>query len=194
MKRILHYVKGTLSFGISFTRGYDSSLVGYSDADWAHCLETRRSTYGYSLYLGGNLISWCAKKQPTVAHSSCELEYRAMATTTSELIWVTFLLRELHAPLTTTPVLFCDNRSALFLSQNPVAHKRAKHIDYHFVRALVASNKLRTQFVPSSLQIADIFTKSLARLRSKLRVGPHHTSRLKVVLVILKIRPNHKLI
>ena len=79
-------------------------------------------------------------------------------------MWFTYLLRDLHvysAPLT----LFCDNKSDIFLSQNLVAHKRTKHIDidYHFVRELVLSKKLITQFVPSHLQLADIFTKSLSR-------------------------------
>lgn len=185
-KRVLRYIKGSISFGISFTSGCAPTLVGYSDADWARCSDTRRSTYGYAIFFGGNLISWSAKKLPTVARSSCESEYRAMANSASEIIWVTHLLKDLGVSLPSSPVLFCDNNSAIFLSQNPIAHKRAKHIDidYHFVRELVTTGKLQTRFVPSSLQIADIFTKSLSRpqfilLRSKLRVGAHPTSRLK---------------
>ncbi|GJU15951.1 uncharacterized mitochondrial protein-like protein [Tanacetum coccineum] len=172
VKRILHYVKGTISFG-------------YSDADWARCLDTGRSTYGYSIYLGGNLVSWSAKKQPTVSRSSCESEYRAMANTAAEIIWLTHLLRKLHALPPDRPTLLCDNKSALFMTQNPVAHKRAKHIDldYHFIRELVNSGKLFTKFVPTNLQVADIFTKSLPRsqfetFRSMLCLGPP-PSRLK---------------
>ncbi|KAJ9555163.1 hypothetical protein OSB04_009777 [Centaurea solstitialis] len=179
VKRILRYVKGTISFGLMFTHSPSPTVLGYSDADWARCLETRRSTYGYSIFLGGNLISWSAKKQPTVSRSSCESEYRAMANTAAEIVWVTHLLRELHVLPPDRPTLLCDNRSAIFLSQNPVSHKRAKHIDidYHFVRELVSSGKLYTRFVPTKLQLADIFTKSLPRplfehFRTKLRVGP----------------------
>ncbi|XP_014496794.1 uncharacterized protein LOC106758380 [Vigna radiata var. radiata] len=62
VKRILRYVKGTMSYGLSFTRGASLNVLGYSDADWARCIETRRSTYGYSIFLGGNLVSWSAKK------------------------------------------------------------------------------------------------------------------------------------
>ncbi|GJY05414.1 uncharacterized mitochondrial protein-like protein [Tanacetum coccineum] len=76
---------------------FQTLFLGYSDADWARCIETRRSTYGYSIFLGGNLVSWCAKKQPTVSRSSCESEYHAMANTAAEIIWITDLLRELHA-------------------------------------------------------------------------------------------------
>ena len=151
----MRYIKGTISFGLSFRHNDSPSLLGYSDADWARCLDTRRSTYGYSIFLDDNLVSWSAKKQPTVSRSSCESEYRAMANTTAEMVWVSHLLRELHVVSPTRPVLLCDNRSALFLSQNPIAHKRAKHIDidYHFIRELVCSGKLTTQFVPTSRYI-----------------------------------------
>ncbi|KAD3642035.1 hypothetical protein E3N88_31259 [Mikania micrantha] len=179
VKRILRYIKGTINFGITFSRPTITTLVGFSDADWARCIETRRSTYGYSIYLGGNLVSWSAKKQPTIARSSCESEYRAMANAAAEIIWITHLLQELHALPSTRPTLLCDNKSALFLSQNPVAHKRAKHIelDFHFIRELVSSGKLHTKFVPTKLQVADIFTKSLPRhqfefFRDRLRIGP----------------------
>lgn len=86
MKRILRYVKGTLSYGLTFDKPSTTRLVGYSDANWARCIETRRSTYVDSIYLGGNLVSWSAKKQPTVSRSSCESEYRAMANTAAEII------------------------------------------------------------------------------------------------------------
>ncbi|GKD59505.1 retrovirus-related pol polyprotein from transposon RE1 [Tanacetum coccineum] len=179
VKRILRYVKGTLAFGLTFRRPHSISILGYSDADWARCIETRRSTYGYSIFLGGNLVSWSAKKQPTVSRSSCESEYRAMANTAAEIVWITHLLQELHALPPDRPTLLCDNKSALFMSQNPISHKRAKHIDldYHFIRELVASGKLYTKFIPTKLQVADIFTKSLPRpqfehFRSMLRPGP----------------------
>ncbi|GJU66920.1 uncharacterized mitochondrial protein-like protein [Tanacetum coccineum] len=129
----------------------------------ARCLETQRSTYGYSIFLGGNLISWSAKKQPTVSRSSCESEYRAMENTVAELIWLSHLLQELHALPASRPTLLCDNRSAIFLTQNHISHKQVKHIelDYHFIRELVTNGKLHTRFIPTKLQVADIFTKSL---------------------------------
>ena len=126
-------------------------------------------------------MSRSAKKQPTIARSNCESKYRAMANVAAELMWFTHLLRDLHV-YSAPPTLLCDNKSAIFLSQNPVAHKRAKHIDidYHFVCELVLSKKLITQFVPSHLQLADIFTKSLSRplfqlFHSKLCIGPNPT-------------------
>nr|GFD24386.1 uncharacterized protein [Tanacetum cinerariifolium] len=116
VKRIMRYVKGALTYGLSFSHATAPTVLGYSDANWARCLETRRSTYGYSIFLGGNLVSWSAKKQPTVSRSSCESEYRALANTAAEIIWVTNLLRKLHVLPSGRPILLCDNRNALFLS------------------------------------------------------------------------------
>ncbi|GFP94834.1 uncharacterized mitochondrial protein atmg00810 [Phtheirospermum japonicum] len=160
VKRILRYV-----------RCPDSSILGYSDADWACCVETRRSTYAYSIFLGGNLVSWSAKKQPTVARSSCESEYRALANAAAELVWVINLLRELRALPPTRPILLCDNKSAIFLSQNPVAHKRAKHIDldYHFVRELVSSGRISTFSLIFSLRI---FSRRVFLVRPLSFYGP----------------------
>ncbi|GKF11717.1 uncharacterized mitochondrial protein-like protein, partial [Tanacetum coccineum] len=140
VKWILRYIKGTLSFGLAFNRSPRASLTTFSDADWARCTDTRRYTYGYSIFQGGNLVSWSAKKQPIVSRSSCESEYCVVVNTASEVVWLTSLLRELQVLLPSIPVLYCDNKSAIFLSQNLVVHKRAKHIDidYHFVRELVS--------------------------------------------------------
>ncbi|KAF5450260.1 hypothetical protein F2P56_030627 [Juglans regia] len=100
IKRILHYVKGTLHFGLTFhpfaTLG---ALAAYSDADWAGCPNTCCSTSVYSIYLGDNLVSWIAKKQPTVSCSSCESEYRALALTAVEILWLTHLLRDIKVSL-----------------------------------------------------------------------------------------------
>ncbi|KAF5458683.1 hypothetical protein F2P56_022696 [Juglans regia] len=119
---------------------------------------------GYSIYLGDNLVSWSAKKQPTVSRSSCESEYQALATTAAELLWFTHLLHDLKVPISRKPILLCDNKSAIFLNSNPVSHKRAKHVelDYHFLRELVVAGKLHTQYVPSHLQVVDLFTKSVS--------------------------------
>jgi hypothetical protein len=163
VKRILRYVKGTLSSGLHIGTGLVQSLTAYSDADWAGCPDSRRSTSSFCVFLGDNLISWSSKRQTTVSRSSAEAEYRAVAHAVAECCWIRQLLQELHVPLTSATVVFCDNVSAVYMTANPVHHRRTKHIeiDIHFVREKVALGQFRVLHVPSSHQFADIMTKGL---------------------------------
>jgi hypothetical protein len=183
VKRILRYIKGTLSHGLTFQPSSNLSLHAYWDADWAGCPNDRRSTTGFAVYLNPNLISWSSKKQPTVSRSSTEAEYRSLAVTASELVWISSLLRELQFPMNQAPTLWCDNLGATFLASNPVYHARTKHIelDYHFVREKIENRHLQVKFICSADQIGDFFTKSLGRtrfqlLRNKLHVFPNPSS------------------
>lgn len=163
VKRILRYVKGTTKLGITFQPSSSTLLSAFSDADWAGCLDDRRSTGGFAVFVGPNLVSWSARKQATVSRSSTEFEYKALANATAELIWVKALLSELGVKLKEKPCLWCDNIGATYLSANPVFHPRTKHIeiDFHFVRERVASKQLDIKFISSKDQIADGFTKAL---------------------------------
>ena len=163
MKRILRYIQGTLELGFHLHRTSPVDLTVYSDADWAGCPETRRSTSGYGVFLGDNLVSWSSKRQATVSRSSAEAEYRAVANGVAEACWLRQLLLELHCPLRRATVVYCDNVSAVYLSTNPVQHQRTKHveIDLHFVRDRVALGEVRVLHVPTTSQYADIFTKGL---------------------------------
>ncbi|GJT43316.1 ribonuclease H-like domain-containing protein [Tanacetum coccineum] len=179
LKRVLRYVQGTLDFGLQLYSSPSSSLVAYTDADWAGCPTTRRSTSGYCVFLGDNLLSWSAKRQHTLSRSSAEAEYRGVANVVAETAWIRNLLRELHSPLHSATIVYCDNVSAIYLTTNPVQHQRTKHIeiDIHFVRDMVARGQVRVLHVPSRYQYADIFTKGLPttlfeEFRTSLSVRP----------------------
>uniref|UniRef100_A0A8R7UV17 Reverse transcriptase Ty1/copia-type domain-containing protein n=1 Tax=Triticum urartu TaxID=4572 RepID=A0A8R7UV17_TRIUA len=163
VKRILRYLRGTINHGLQIYRSSPASLTAYTDADWAGCPDTRKSTSGYGVFLGDNLVSWSSKRQQTVSRSSIEAEYRGVANAVAEACWLRQLLSELHRPLQRATVVYCDNISAVYLSTNPVQHQRTKHveIDLHFVRERVAFGDVRVLHVPTSSQCADIFTKGL---------------------------------
>lgn len=170
-KRILRYIKGTLDHGLFFRPQYQpAGLSAYSDADWAGCPDTRRSTSGYLCYIGTNLVSWCSKNQPTIARSSAESEYRALSHASAETTWLAFLLYELGAHLHFPILLYCDNLSATYMASNPVFHARTKHIelDYHFVREKVVVGSHRVCYIPSVDQPADLLTKPLYKHRHSL--------------------------
>ncbi|GKE48111.1 ribonuclease H-like domain-containing protein, partial [Tanacetum coccineum] len=152
-----------LDFGLQLYVSATTSLVGYTDADWAGCPSTRRSTSGYCVIRGDNLLSWSAKRQHTISRSSAKAEYQGVANVVTETTWVRNLLYELHYPLMTATLVYCDNVSVVYMFANPVQHQRMKHIeiDIHFVRDMVTVGHVRVLHVPSHFQFADIFTKGL---------------------------------
>ncbi|GJR39256.1 ribonuclease H-like domain-containing protein [Tanacetum coccineum] len=138
LKRILRYVRRTIDHGLQLHVSFTTQLTAYTDADWAGC-------------------------PVTLSRSSTEAEYRGVVNVVAETAWLRNLLLELHAPLFTATLVYCDNVSAVYLSTNPVQHQRTKHIeiDIYFVGEYVASGQVRVLHVPFRFQYADIFTKGL---------------------------------
>jgi hypothetical protein len=163
LKRILRYLKGTVSLGIHLFVAPTPTITAYTDADWAGCPDTRRSTSGHAIFIGDSIVSWSSKRQTTVSRSSAEAEYRGVANVVSECTWLRQLLHEFHCDVLKATVAYCDNISSVYMARNLVHHRRTKHIeiDIHFVREKVALGELRVLQIPSARQFADIFTKGL---------------------------------
>ena len=168
--RILRYLKTFPSLGLVYLADRDSSseihLIGWTDSDWAGDIDSRRSTTGYCFTLGSGAISWSSKKQPTVALSSTEAEYRAACSGTCEAVWLRRLLEDFGFPQGQKTTLRCDNQSCLAIARNPVFHARTKHIEvqYHFVREKLLDGTILLEYCKTEDNLADLFTKALPQV------------------------------
>ncbi|XP_061370183.1 uncharacterized mitochondrial protein AtMg00810-like [Gastrolobium bilobum] len=161
--RVLRYLKGSPAKGLFFPSDNKLQLSAFADADWATCPDTRKSTTEFCVFLGSSLISWKSKKQSTVSRSSAEAEYRALATLTCEVQWLTYLLSDLDVPTLHPSAVYCDNHAAIHLARNPSFHERSKHIelDCHITREKVLSGLIHLLPISTTHQLADFFTKGL---------------------------------
>ena len=119
-------------------------MRGFSDADMAGDIDTRKSTTGIIFFLSGNIITWQSSKQKVVALSSCEAEYIAAATAACQGVWLARLVKDMTGVEPGAPELKVDNQSAIALSKNPVHHDRSKHIDtkFHYIRECTEGNRI----------------------------------------------------
>jgi hypothetical protein len=165
VKRILRYLKGTMSYGIMYKKNAKGqlNLVGWSDSDYAGDLNDRKSTSGYVFMLGDGAISWSSKKQPIVTLSTTEAEYVAASACACQCVWLKNILSHLKVDQDSCTVIFCDNSSSIKLSKNPVMHGRCKHIDvrFHFLRNLAKDGVVELRHCKSQDQLADLMTKPL---------------------------------
>ena len=180
--KVVRYIKREPAMGVLMSSKKDRELIAFCDADWAACPNTRRSVTGFLIKHGESLISWKSKKQTTVSRSSAESEYRSMASTVSELVWIIALYKELGEEIHLPVKLFCDSEAALQIEANPVYHERTKHIEVgcHFIREKIQIGLIQTLYIRTQEQQADIMTKGLARAQHE-----HLVSKLGVLNVFV---------
>jgi hypothetical protein len=161
--RILRYLKSSPGKGLMFSRNGHLNVKEYTDADGARNISDRKSTSGYFMFVGGNLVTWRSKKHNVVALSSAEAEFRGMAKGLCELLWLKRLLTEIGYAPSCEMNLFCDNKVAIDISHNPIQHDRTKHVevDRHFIKQNLENKTIRFPFVKSEDQLADALTKTV---------------------------------
>ena len=162
VNRIIEYLKCSPGNGLLFKKEKNLSMKVYTDADYAGSIVDWRSTTRYCMFLGGNLVSWRSKKQNVVARSSAEAEFRAMGQGVCELLWMKIILDDLKIKYE-APMPVCDNKSAISIAHNPIQYDRTKHIeiDQHLIKEKLDSGLIAAEYIPSKLQLADMFTKGL---------------------------------
>jgi hypothetical protein len=162
VKRIFRYLKGTKDFGLWYPKGKDLSFIAYTNADWAGCIDDRKSTSGATFYLGECFVSWIRKKQSSISLSTFEAEYIATTTCCTQVLWMKQTLTDIQVEYDEPIPIYCDNTSAISISKNQVMHPKMKHIPikYHFLWEQVAEKNIRVEYVGTKEQVADIFKKT----------------------------------
>nr|GFA13672.1 retrovirus-related Pol polyprotein from transposon TNT 1-94 [Tanacetum cinerariifolium] len=162
VERIFCYLRGTVNMGLWYTRDSGFELTGFLDADYAGCKDTFKSTSGGAQFLGEKLVSWSSKKQDCTALSTAEAEYVSLSACCAQVLWMRTQLTDYGFHFNKI-LIYCDSKSAIAISCNPVQHSRTKHIDvrYHFIKDHVEKGTIKLYFVKTDYQLADIFTKAL---------------------------------
>jgi hypothetical protein len=168
-KHVLRYLQGTIVYVLRYATNVDPILEGYADADWAGSAMDGKRTSGSCFTLGSTMVSWCSRKQISVTLSTAKAEYIALSMAVFEAVWLRKILTGLFDHEMDLTIIHCANQSCVNLSENPVFHDKSKHIEikYHYIRDMVQRKIVHVQYLSTHEQIADIFTKPLAKTKFK---------------------------
>lgn len=179
VRQIIAYLRGTPTHGILYSGASSGPPIGYTDADYAGCIDSRKSTSGSVFVYRGGSIAWSSRCQSCVAQSTAESEYIAAGDTTKEAVWIHRILPELQSGEVGPITIKCDNQAAITLVSHPDQRQKTKHIDvrYHFIRDQLEARRIHIEYVNTLHQLADILTKALPgprfkTIREALGVGP----------------------
>ncbi|GJZ72426.1 retrovirus-related pol polyprotein from transposon TNT 1-94 [Tanacetum coccineum] len=166
VKRIFRYLRQSYNMGLWYLKDFGFELITYSDADHAGCKDDYKSTSGGILFLAEKLVSWSSKKQDCTTMSSTEAENVSLSACCAQVIWMRTQLLDYGYKYNKIP-MYCDSKTAIAISCNPVQHSRTKHIDirYHFIKEHVEKGTVELYFVGTKYQLADLFTKALPKER-----------------------------
>jgi hypothetical protein len=165
LMHVIGYIKNTLDFGLTYSHDYELSPYAFIDSDYGGCRDTWRLTSGYVFIMAGGAVSWSSKRQATIALSTVEAEYVAMSRCAQQMVWMHSWLQEVEIDFQAPGVIKGDNKGAITLTKNTKDHGKVKHINiqHHYIRELLKAGTIATEHVSSTDNLADLFTKPLAR-------------------------------
>jgi len=164
LKCIYRYLNGTQDLGMTFHGNQiRDNIIGFMDSDWAGNANSWRSVSRYAFIFCGTAVAWSAKKQPTIALLSTEVEYMALTHASKESTFLEHLYKNVGIPISPPIFLLVDNQSTIVLAENPIFHVHSKHIEvqHHWVHEKIEGGSIELEYVPMVDQVADIFTKPL---------------------------------
>ncbi|GJT69321.1 retrovirus-related pol polyprotein from transposon TNT 1-94 [Tanacetum coccineum] len=193
VKRIFCYLRQSINMGLWYSKDSGFELIAYADADHAGCNDDCKSTSGGIQFLGDKLVSWSSKKQDCTAMSSAEAEYVSLSACCAQVIWMRTQLLDYGFHYHKIPI-YCDSKSAIAISCNPVQHSRTKHINirYHFIKEHVEKGTIELYFVRTEYQLADLFTKALPKERFEFLVHKIVFHMAQHVLPAAQLVPQYK--
>ncbi|KAJ9709816.1 hypothetical protein PVL29_001334 [Vitis rotundifolia] len=170
-KKVMRYLQGTKDYKLMYRRTSNLEVVGYSDSDFAGCVDSRKSTSGYIFILAGGAISWRSVKQSMTATSTMEAEFISCFEATSHGVWLKSFISGLRVmdSISRPLSIYCDNSAAVFMAKNNKSGSRNKHIDikYLAIRERVKEKKVVIEHISTELMIADPLTKGMPPLKFK---------------------------
>nr|GFA62672.1 retrovirus-related Pol polyprotein from transposon TNT 1-94 [Tanacetum cinerariifolium] len=169
VKRIFRFLQGTVNTGLWYTKDSGFKLTGFLDADYTRCKDTFKSTFGGAQFLGEKLVSWSSTKQDCMALLTAKAEYVSLSACYAQVIWMRTQLTDYGFYFKKVPI-YCDSKSAIAISCNPVQHSRTKHIAVR--KEHVEKGTIELSFVKMDYQLADLFTKILPADRFNYLVRP----------------------
>ena len=167
VKRVVRYIKGTLSYGIQFSHIENFKLQGYANSDWAGNCDDIKSTFGYCYSFGSGIFSWCSKKQEIIAQSTVEAEYVAATAAANQVLWLRKILADLDMEQRKATKVNVDNLDVIAISNNPIFNGKTKHfkLKYYFLREVQKNEELQLIYCKIKDQLTDMLTKPLSKTR-----------------------------
>lgn len=167
-KRVLRYLKGTMDYEFLIDR-QGEDIVAYSDSDYAGCKDDRKSTTGYVIQFGSTPVIWKSNKQTSVALSTMQAEFVALASSATDIVWLRYILEQINWELPSVPCVKCDNQAAMNFAKGNNVGSHSRHIDtkYFYIRDMVNAGALKIDYISTVDNNADIFTKPLPKRRNE---------------------------